>query len=192
MVLILSINCIISCLTFFELSLFSVRSPNNSATVFLKVVPFVLKMQVFNCSSSYFFTLQIFCSVASSDRGFSLICTGQMLVQWLDLFYYFGLLASHVHFLGIFRALPLHANFRSESLCFRLFIQSIGTKSLYTLLDELFHLLCHFLKDNFEFFVLISDVNMLYVSSTVLLILAAMFGSSSAVSLPLISFWTGK
>ena len=115
-----------------------------------------------------------------------------MLFQWLDLFYYYGLSACYAQFLDIFCGLLLDANFRSESLCFRHFVKSIGTKSLYTLLDELFHLLCHFLKDNFEFFVLISGVVMLCVSSTVLLILVAIFGSSSAVSLPLISFWTGK
>ena len=40
----LSIKCAISSMNFFELSLFSVSSPNNSAIVFLKVVPFVLKM----------------------------------------------------------------------------------------------------------------------------------------------------
>ena len=40
----LSIKCAISSMNFFELSLFSVSSPNNSAIVFLRVVAFVLKM----------------------------------------------------------------------------------------------------------------------------------------------------
>ena len=42
--LVLSIKCVISCMNFFELSLFRVCSPNNFAIVFLKVVAFVLKM----------------------------------------------------------------------------------------------------------------------------------------------------
>ena len=44
LLLVLSIKCTISCLAFFELSLLSACSASNSSILFLKVVPFVLKM----------------------------------------------------------------------------------------------------------------------------------------------------
>ena len=67
----------------------------------------------------------------------------------------------------IFGAPLLGVNFRCESLCFRLFIHSVGTKSLYKLLGKLFHLLCHFSRVNFEFSVLMPDVVILHVSPRV-------------------------
>ena len=58
----------------------------------------------------------------------------------------------------IFDAPLLNVNFRCKNLCFRLFIHSIGTKSLDILLGELSYLLWHFLWVNFEFSVLMSDI----------------------------------
>ena len=40
----------------------------------------------------------------------------------------------------IFDAPLLDVNFKCESFCFRIFIHSVGTKSLYKLLGELFYL----------------------------------------------------
>ena len=74
-------------------------------------------------------------------------------------------------------------------VCFRLFRHSVGTKSLYILLGELSHLLCHFIWVNFKFPVLMYNVVMLYVASRVLGFLVAIFASTSAVSLSLIPLW---
>ena len=92
----------------------------------------------------------------------------------------------------IFGVPLLDVNFRCKSLCYMLFIHSVGTKSLYILLGKLSYLLCHFLWVKFEIFVLMSDVVMLYVGSRVLAFLVAIFASAAAVSLSLIPLRAGQ
>ena len=113
--LVLSIKCVISCLTFFELSLLSVCSSNNSANV-LKESHLCWRCRLCS-SSSYFLTLQIVCSGGGNERGFPLLCTGHILVQCLDLFYSCGLLASCPVFRHIiFDAPLLDVKFRCETV----------------------------------------------------------------------------
>ena len=102
----------------------------------------------------------------SSEKGFTLhwshvgLFSGSIILLW-------PLSMLYPAFRCIICDSPLlDVNFRCEILCFRLFIHSVGTKgtrSSHTLLGELLYLLCHFLRVNFKFSVLMSDVVMLYM-----------------------------